>query len=113
MTHMVSVKPIIRRLPYRLIGTGILATTGHTTSQRSTMDMTFIYIQQFLFWILCYFKCTVFLVLTNFKLTSMKSLRKWLALGVLFSYCFISLEPQRREIVSEVKKMLIKHIRDL
>ena len=28
-------------------------------------------------------------VLQNFKLTSMKSLRKWLALGVIFYFCFI------------------------
>ena len=50
-------------------------------------------------------------VLQNFKLTSMKSLRKWLALGVLFHFCFIYWNLREEKLW--VKKMLTKHIRDL
>lgn len=49
----------------------------------------------------------------EFQVNKYKAYKKMAGFASFFYYCFIFLEPQRREIVSEMKMMLIKHIRDL
>lgn len=64
----------------------------------------------FLFWILWYFKCI--LGTSKFQLNKYEVYKKMAGFeGWIFYYCFISLEPQQRELW--VQKMLIKHIGSL